>query len=210
MRLNADDLSGSRGGQMIFSGVDFHLAAGQGLVVTGPNGSGKSTLLRILAGLLAPSAGTVRLEGGGADATMRDSSHYLGHENAMKTALTVAENLDFWRSFLGAHRLAIEDALEAVGLAGMGGLPFGYLSTGQRRRAAIARLLVSHRPIWLLDEPTSGLDLNSEHMFRGLMQDHLSQGGIVVAATHIALGLEGAGELHMGRADVSPSSLWEA
>ncbi len=94
--------------------------------------------------------------------------------------------------------VGVEEALETVGLGGIGHLPFGYLSTGQRRRAAIAKLLVSHRPLWLLDEPTAGLDKASEGRFAGLMAKHLEDGGILVAATHLPLGLDGAKELRMG------------
>ncbi len=114
----------------------------------------------------------------------------------MKPALTVRENLSFWRDFHGAG-LDVEDALDEVGLAAIGHLPFGYLSTGQRRRASIARLLVSHRPIWLLDEPTAGLDAASEKQFATLMAGHLTGGGIIVAATHLPLGIDGALELRM-------------
>src|SRR5690606_594406 len=106
-----------------------------------------------------------------------------------------AENLGFWRDFNGAALRTVPEALEMVGLEAIGDLPFGYLSTGQKRRAAIARLLVSHRPVWLLDEPTAGLDKASESRFAGLMRAHLEGGGIIVAATHLPLGLEGAGEL---------------
>ena len=116
----------------------------------------------------------------------------------MKAALSVSENLDFWQLFCGAPKLTSEDALKAVGLPGIGATPFAYLSTGQKRRAAIARLLVSHRPVWLLDEPTSGLDAKAEVMFAGLLKAHLAEGGIAVAATHLALGVEGAAELRMG------------
>ena len=94
----------------------------------------------------------------------------------------------------------MEAALETVGLGAIGHLPFGYLSTGQRRRAAIARLLVSRRPVWLLDEPTAGLDAESERQFAVLMEKHLGGGGMIVAATHVALGIDGAGELRMGEA----------
>jgi heme exporter protein A len=192
MRLIADNLSGERGGEQVFSGVGFALE-------TGPNGAGKSTLLRVLAGLLPPSFGMVGIEGGGEPfPTVAAASHYLGHENAMKTALTVSENLGFWQEFLGQPHLECNDALEIVGLGDIGHLPFGYLSTGQRRRASIARLLVSYRPIWLLDEPTAGLDQASELQFAALMKAHLDDGGIIVAATHQPLGLEGAKELRMG------------
>jgi heme exporter protein A len=198
MRLVAEDLSGERGGEPVFSGVSFALGAGESLIVTGPNGSGKSTLLRVLCGLLPVAGGAIRLDGGGEDwPTVASACHYLGHQNGMKTALTVVENLSFWRDFNGGERLVVVDALDAVGLSGLGGIPFGYLSTGQRRRAAIARLLVSWRPVWLLDEPTAGLDADSETRFSGIMLKHLDDGGIVVAATHQPLGLKGR-ELRMG------------
>jgi heme exporter protein A len=193
MRLIAEGLSGGRGGETLFSDIGFDLGPGQALIVTGPNGSGKSTLLRALAGLLPLDAGALRLEGAGdAWPTVGASCHYLGHLDAMKTALTVSENLQFWRRFLGEPRLTVDAALDKVGLGGIGHLPFGYLSAGQKRRAAIARLLTSHRPLWLLDEPIAGLDARSEMDFVGLMKVHLGAGGIVVAATHQPLGIEGA------------------
>ncbi|TPM35300.1 heme ABC exporter ATP-binding protein CcmA [Mesorhizobium sp. B2-3-5] len=201
MRLIAENLGGERGGESVFSGIGFALDQGQALVVTGPNGAGKSTLLRIIAGLLPKAEGGLLLEGGGeAFPSIASACHYLGHQNAMKTALSVAENLRFWREFDGSGDVGVEEALETVGLGGIGHLPFGYLSTGQRRRAAIAKLLVSHRPLWLLDEPTAGLDKASEARFAGLMRKHLGGGGIVVAATHLPLGIEGAKALRMGEA----------
>lgn len=200
MRLIAEELSGERGGESVFSNVGFSLDNGQALLVTGPNGSGKSTLLRIVAGLLPAATGRMALEGGGeAFPSIASACHYLGHQNAMKPTLSVTENLSFWRDFCGETQLGIEEALEAVGLAGIGHLPFGYLSTGQRRRAAIARLLVSHRPLWLLDEPTAGLDKASEQRFAALMTAHCRDGGLIVAATHLPLGIE-ARELKMGTA----------
>ncbi len=199
MRLTAEDLSGERGGQPVFSGVGFSLGEGDVLTVTGPNGSGKSTLLRVVAGLLPAAGGSVRLEGGGeAFPTVASAAHYLGHLNAMKPTLTVAENLAFWREFCGEAELGVNAALETVGLGAIGHLPYGYLSTGQRRRAAIARLLVSRRPVWLLDEPTAGLDAESARQFSVLMAKHIAGGGIIVAATHLPLGIEGAAELRMG------------
>jgi heme exporter protein A len=199
MRLIAEDLSGERGGQPVFSGIDFSLAEGDALIVTGPNGSGKSTLLRVVAGLLPASGGFVRMEGGGeAFPTAASAAHYLGHLNAMKPTLTVAENLSFWRDFCGEPELSVEAALDTVGLDGIAHLPFGYLSTGQKRRAAIARLLVSRRLLWLLDEPTAGLDAASERRFSALMEKHRAGGGIILAATHLPLGMEGVQELRMG------------
>ncbi|BAV48833.1 cytochrome c biogenesis protein CcmA [Mesorhizobium loti] len=199
MRLIAENLGGERGGEAVFSGIGFALDDGQALVVTGPNGSGKSTLLRIIAGLLPKAEGRLLLEGGGeAFPSVASACHYLGHQNAMKTALSVTENLRFWHDFNGSGHSDVEEALDTVGLGGIGHLPFGYLSTGQRRRAAIAKLLVSHRPLWLLDEPTAGLDKASEARFAGLMAGHCAGGGMIVAATHLPLGLEGAEELVMG------------
>jgi heme exporter protein A len=200
MRLIAEGLSGGRGEEALFSAIDFDLAAGEALIVTGPNGSGKSTLLRTIAGLLPLISGSLRLEAGDEWDSVGAASHYLGHLNAMKTALTVAENLRFWASFLGGKGIGMDAALERVGLAGLGHLPFGYLSTGQKRRASIARLLLCHRPLWLLDEPTAGLDARSEEEFAALANEHLRGGGIVIAATHQTLGIEGATELPLGEA----------
>lgn len=198
MRLIADNLGAERGGEPVFSGISFGLGDGEGLVVTGPNGSGKSTLLRVVAGLLPPAGGTIRIEDGGEEwPTPEAASHYLGHQNAMKTALTVEENLRFWQEFCGAPHLDVAEALDMVGLPGVASLPFGYLSTGQKRRVSIAKLLVGYRPVWLLDEPTAGLDAASERQFAALMGAHLEDGGIIVAATHIPLGLEGVKGLRL-------------
>lgn len=199
MRLIAENIGGERGGEAVFSGIGFDLGAGEFLLVTGPNGSGKSTLLRIIAGLLPAAEGSIFLEGGGDDwPDVAAACHYLGHMNAMKPALTVTENLRFWQDFHGEPELAVPETLEAVRLGAIGHLPFGYLSAGQRRRAAIARLLLNHRPVWLLDEPTAGLDRASDGEFARLMRLHLDRGGIIVAATHLPLGIEGARELRMG------------
>jgi heme exporter protein A len=198
MRLAVADLGGERGGEPVFSGVSFLLVPHGSLVISGPNGAGKSTLLRVLAGLLPLASGGISWEGGGEEwPTLAGATHYLGPHNAMKPALTVAENLGFWRAFHGSHRASVAEALDKVGLSGIGHLPFGYLSTGQKRRVSIARLLVSHRPLWLLDEPTSGLDRASEARFAELMEEQLAAGGMIVAATHLPLGLSGAKTLEM-------------
>ncbi|KZS55604.1 MULTISPECIES: heme ABC exporter ATP-binding protein CcmA [Rhizobium] len=203
MHFTAENLAARRGEDLIFVNISFHLAAGEALVLTGRNGSGKSTLLRVAAGLLRPEKGTVifRDEKGGEDRHPGEVSHYLGHRNAMKNELTVAENLDFWRAFLGnpggAAGLSVEDAADAVGLSGITHLPFGYLSAGQQRRMAFAKLLVAHRPIWILDEPTAALDASADRLFAELIAAHLTKGGIVLAATHQPLGVENARELKM-------------
>jgi heme exporter protein A len=207
MRLIAEGLCGERGGETVFSDIAFSLSDGEALIVTGPNGAGKSTLLRVVCGLLPAASGTLswenRPESGSAGQGDRAGNPgeriaYLGHRNAMKSALTVAENLAFWRTFFGAAGPEPEAALEAVGLAGLGHLPFGWLSTGQKRRAAFARLLVSPRPFWVLDEPTAGLDAASERQVSALIGAHLAGGGMVMVATHQPLGLADALELRMG------------
>ena len=179
MQLIADNLAVERGERRIFSGISFTVPAGTALVVTGPNGAGKSTLLKAIAGFLLPVAGTIELQGLTGEARpLAEHCHYLAHDNALKSQLTVFENLDFWRRFLGRPGVGIDDALEAVGLPGIGELPAGYLSAGQKRRVAIARLLVVDRPVWLADEPTAALDKASEKLFAGLVEAHLRAGGL--------------------------------
>lgn len=200
-RLRVDGLCASRGEDPIFREVCVVLEAGGALLVTGRNGTGKSTLLRTLAGLHPADSGTILLEGvADPTAPLRESLHYLGHRNAMKRDLTVAENLVFWSRFSGQRDDLVRDAdaaLEAVGLGGLGHLPFGYLSAGQQRRAALARLLVAYRPVWLMDEPTAALDTASERMVEALIAGHRATGGIVIAATHQALDVPGAQMLTM-------------
>lgn len=199
--LVVEGLSAKRGEDLIFKDISFVLTAGEALVVTGPNGSGKSTLLRVLAGLLAAESGSVRLDGMSSDiGHPREFCHYLGHRNAMKRELTVEENLSFWKAVMGDSTggagMAVEEAAEALGLGGISHLPFGYLSAGQQRRMAMAKLLVAYRQVWLLDEPTAALDASADRLFAALVTRHLGAGGIVVAATHQPLGVE-ARELRM-------------
>jgi heme exporter protein A len=186
MRLSGRGLRCVRGGREVFSGLDFESAAGEALAVVGRNGSGKTSLLRLLAG-------------GDAELTLGEQAHYLGHRDALKPALSVMENLSFWRDFLGGESGDAAASIARVGLGHAAHLPAGFLSAGQRRRLSIARLLSVKRPIWLLDEPTTALDVAGQAVFAGLMREHLAGGGLIIAATHAPLGIE-ARELRIGGA----------
>lgn len=186
--VSVDSLSVRRGDDAIFDGITFQVASGEGLAVVGPNGSGKSTLLRAMAGLLPWAHGSVSASGLDEDETLRTSAHFITPLNAMKPALTVAENLSFWQAFGGQPWLSTHDALDRFGMAHVHDNPFSDLSTGQKRRVSLARLFLNDRPIWLLDEPTSGLDAKSEAMFADVLAEHIARGGLFVAATHLPLG----------------------
>lgn len=197
MQLRAENLTCVRGGREVFTGLSFALAAGEALLVTGRNGAGKSSLLRTIVGLVRLAAGKIVLEQGQADATIAEQAHYLGHQDAIKPSLSVGENLNFWASYLG-HGGDVTAALEAVDLAPLADLPAVYLSAGQRRRLAIARLVAVKRPLWLLDEPTSSLDVPAQARLAELMHAHLDTGGLIVAASHGSIGLTRAHELRLG------------
>lgn len=196
MQLEARDLTCERGGRTVFRGVSLTLKPGQLMQLTGPNGSGKSSLLRMIAGLNEAEAGTLALEGGAADLSIGQQAHYIAHQEAVKTALSVHENLAFWRDFMGGGDVAA--ALAAFDLSRLSSYPAGLLSAGQKRRLALARLVLVPRALWLLDEPTVGLDAASLTRLVGVMADQLGRGGMIIAATHVPLGREPDCRLELG------------
>jgi heme exporter protein A len=198
MHLVASNLGCARGGRQVFRDLSFAVGAGEALLVTGPNAVGKSSLLRLVAGLVRPQEGQLEFAGGDGELTVGEQAHYLGHQDALKPSLSVAENLAFWADFLGGGRTKGAAALAAVGLGALTHLPATYLSAGQRRRLSLARLIVVERPIWLLDEPTSALDVAGQAMLAELMRAHLAQGGLILAATHGPIGLDRTIELRLG------------
>ena len=200
MQLEANDLVVVRGERLVLDGVSLAVAGGGALLLRGPNGSGKSTLLRVLAGLLRPAAG--RLAWDGVDVFGDVPMHarrlaFLGHLDAVKPGLTCRENLHFQRRLSGGD---VGRALERVALGGLASLPVRLLSSGQKRRLAIARLLVAGVPLWLLDEPTTGLDDASVGLLAGLIGAHRAAGGAVIASTHLELPIADAAVLGLGRA----------
>ena len=174
--------------------LSFSVAAGGALVLTGPNGAGKSTLLRVLAGLLRPAAGRVLWRGEDMRAEVAAHVAYVGHQDAVKPGLTVAENLRFAARLGGG---VVDAGLAALGIANLAELPARMLSAGQRRRLALARLALTSAPIWLLDEPTLGLDAGAVALVGTLVAAHRECGGVIVAATHLPLPLPEAAELRL-------------
>jgi heme exporter protein A len=196
--LAAHGIDCQRGGRLLFEDLSFNLAPGEGLLVTGPNGSGKTSLLRQIVGLLPLAGGTLGVTGAREDAVLPELCHYVGHANAAKSSLTVAENLTFWADFLGQGRDHLPNALAAFGLRPLADFAAGLLSAGQKRKLALSRIFAAPRPIWLLDEPQVSLDTPSLKLLDGAIGAHLAQGGIAVVASHTPLKTKFAHKLTLG------------
>ncbi|MEP6678771.1 MAG: cytochrome c biogenesis heme-transporting ATPase CcmA [Betaproteobacteria bacterium] len=187
--LEAQDLAAERGQARLFRGVAFRIEPGCALAVTGSNGSGKTTLLRILAGLSAPAAGSVRLAGIPVkpfDPRLREAIAFGGHLPALKDELTALENLESLTALAGTRvtHAVLREALDRVALARPQALPARVLSQGQRRRIGLARLRVLRKPLWILDEPATALDREGNALFDSMLAEHLDDGGAAVVATH--------------------------
>ena len=198
MRLLGEELTLERGGRVIFRHLSFAAAAGELVLLQGRNGSGKTSLLRLIAGLLRPIKGRLALGGGTDDLTIGQQAHLIGHGLALRTGLTVAENLAFWTSFLGGGQT--KAGLQAFGLLPLADLPAGVLSAGQQRRLNLARLAAVPRAIWLLDEPSVGLDRASVQLLTVQMSNHLEGGGIIIAASHGEFEIPCASRIELGDA----------
>jgi heme exporter protein A len=191
--LEAFDLTCVRGGRAVFRGLNFRAEAGRAVSLEGPNGAGKTSLLRMLAGFLAPAAGAVSFET--QDGVIEDGEErgrlagWLGHQDGIKPQLSPRETLAF---FAALYRAAanVEELLQSVGLSRAGDLPCQYLSAGQKKRLALARLKLSARPLWLLDEPLAALDAQGKALLRDMIAAQCAAGGIVLAATHEPLGMD--------------------
>lgn len=191
-----------RGRRLVFEDLDFALPAGGALLLTGANGSGKSSLLRVLAGLIEPIAGAILWHGAPvADDPQahRDRLAFVGHLDAVKPAASVRESLAFWADLSGGARRSVADALAAFDLEALADVRGAELSAGQKRRAALARLALTDRPLWLLDEPATGLDAASVDRLEALIARHRAAGGRVVASTHGGLTVPDAESLDIGR-----------
>jgi heme exporter protein A len=190
--LAVENLTCVRGQRVLFRDLSFSLAAGRALSLQGPNGAGKTSLLRLVAGFLRPAAGTIRLRTNGEEITDAEECGkfmgWLGHQDAVKPQLGVREQLAFFARLYGSVG-DIDEAMRTFGLMPLAELPGQYLSAGQKRRLALARLQLSVRPLWLLDEPLAALDTAGKKLVAETVTAHCAAGGLVVAATHETLGV---------------------
>jgi heme exporter protein A len=209
-RVSARALRVERGGRTVVAEINFDLRAGEALVALGRNGAGKSTLLRAIAGFLPVGGGALSHEGAQADTPLPELCHYVGHADGLKSALTAAENLAFWARMLARSSqdktLSPLAALERVNLKRLADFPVAYLSAGQKRRVALARLFVAPRPLWILDEPATALDVASQDILSDAFARHREAGGMIIAATHAPLGLADAALLHLDATTRAPGA----
>ncbi len=210
MALSVEQLACIRGERQLFSALNFRLAPGEALLLHGPNGSGKSSLLRLLAGFLPPAHGRVLWDGVPAleDAEAhRARLQYLGHQDAVKSQLGTGDNLLFWAQLYGLDPVGAEQAvtvaLDAAGLQRQRHLQGGYLSAGQKRRLALARLLLKPATLWLLDEPTNALDTSAVAWLGELLAAHRAKGGMIILASHVDVPLKDARRLDLPEGTLS-------
>ncbi len=203
--LSCQDLACQRGGRLVFRGLNFGLEEGGALLLTGPNGSGKTSLLRMLAGLTPPEAGQILRRGAPISldpGAHRAGIHFIGHQDALKPALTARTNLDFWVEMRGGTAGRAHAALKTFRLGERADWPCRYLSAGEKRRLALARLLAVPASLWLLDEPATGLDARALDDLFAAIEAHRRRGGCVVASTHVKLRIARAARLSL--ADFAP------
>lgn len=199
MQLLLRDLAVARGERVLVQGLNLCVSAGNSLLLEGANGSGKTSLLRVIAGLLRPWQGEVVLEGStDEDASVAEQSHFFGHADGVKGNLTIAENLRFWENYIG-DGAGEGDLLEIFGLGDLGDVPAHFLSAGQKRKLGLLRLLAARRPVWLLDEPNVSLDENACNVLAGLMARHVAEGGILIVASHVDVGIAFDQTCRLGR-----------
>jgi heme exporter protein A len=177
--VTARDLAARRGDRLVFEGLNLSAGPGEAITVTGPNGSGKSTLLRIIVGLLPSFKGTCQIS-----PNSPGTACFAGHLDGLKSSLTVDENLTFWAGLYGGARVAVDAAIDRLALNSVADMPADMLSAGWRRRAGLARLLISRSPLWVLDEPFTALDSENVARLDSVLEDHCAGGGIVILATH--------------------------
>lgn len=189
MKLDVNKLQCTRGDRELFTNLSFTLEKGQLMMLEGRNGSGKTTLLRALCGLYLPDEGEILMDGLSIkkqDEDYRQELLYLGHLNAIKADLTVLENLRF-NSLLAGESVSdddLMDALDTIGLFAFEDFPTSQLSQGQKRRVALARLLVSKATLWILDEPFVALDIGAVELLQPIIAKHVENGGMVILTTH--------------------------
>ncbi len=206
--FSATNLSVARGDKVIFEGLNYEINSGQLLKVVGPNGSGKSTLLKTIAGLIHSIEGSISSDD---HVITKDRDWisqnlcYLGHKNALKKEFTVFENIEFWASIWGnIDKIVL--SMKQMGITYLKDTPVRYLSSGQARRAALARSLCHTAGIWLFDEPTVGLDDQGLSLLSDAMKGHMAEGGMIICATHVDLKIDESMTKTLNLADFSSSN----